>query len=261
MKNIIFIIITSITTIYLSNTAIVDTSLITKQSVINGNYILTIDYQYDNEGRIIKESLNNYEINKDGDSIQTTYANVKPAVYKYFTDSILIEVNNTWRKLVLNKKTLFTKDISPNSFSKVKKLTTRLRHTYNSNGFVIKTVLFDDYITYSYSTIYDYEYSNKNLVKETQTNRNIGSDNTVTEDSYYIEYEYFKNKLNSIGNINFGKKYLGKSSKNLIKKEIGSNGYIANYEYEFDKNGNVTKKSIFNNKDGIKTREFNYEYN
>jgi len=234
-------------------------SLISNYSIINGKYISKNNYEYDNSGRLIKVLRNNYE-NKNGFLTQKLDVKNKPTIYKYLKDSIVVSVNNTWRKIILNKKGLFVKDISPNSFSKTKKLTTRLKKSFNSNDYLIKTELFDDYVTYSYSTIYEYEYSNGNIIKETRTSRNIGSDGEISGNSYDIEYEYFEDKLNSIGNANFGKGYLGNSSKNLIKIEKSSNGYIANYKYEFDKNGNVTKMSIFNNKNGKKTREYTYEY-
>jgi hypothetical protein len=228
--------------------------------MLYGKYILKTSYDYDSEGRLVKESGNTYELNKEGFIIQEVMAGGTPAMYTYFKDSIVMTVNNTWVRMILNKKNLFIKNITPNEFSKTNQLTTREKRTYNSNGFVIKMEVFDDYVTYSYSMIYDYEYSNGNIIKETRTSQNKSSDGTISGNSYYIEYEYYEDKLNTLGNANFGKNYLGNSNKNLIKREKKSNGYIAKHEYEFDKNGNVTKMNIFDEKNGTKTDEYNYEY-
>jgi hypothetical protein len=68
--------------------------------------------------------------------------------------------------------------------------------------------------------------------------------------SYYTyTNEYYLDKKNTLGNESRGSSFLGKSDKNLIKKQTiayTSNSltdtYIFDFTYEFDKNDNVTKK-------------------
>lgn len=235
-------------------------SLVKGYSMLYGKYIMKTNYEYDIKGRLVKESVNTYEVNKEGSIMQEVMAGRTPAFYTYFKDSVVMTVNNTWVRMILNKKKLFIKNITPNEFSKTNKLTTREKQTYDSNGFVIKKEVFDDYVTYSFSMVYDYEYSNGNILKETRTSQNKSSDGTNTENSYYIEYEYYEDKLNTLGNVNFGKNYLGNSNKNLVKREKKSNGYNIKYEYEFDKNGNITTMNVLDEKSGIKAKEYHYEY-
>jgi len=186
--------------------------------------------------------------------------NEKPVIYTYFKDSILVDVNNTWNRIILDEKGLFVRDESPNEFSKTKAITSRLKHTYNKEGYLIKLVLFDDYVSYSYSTIYLYEYKNGNMIKTTHKNRNIDENGFVNESSYTITYEYHNDLPNTIGNTQFGKSYLGRSNKNLIKKERNSNNYSATYNYDFDKQGKIIRLRHINDENGMVVRDYKYEY-
>ena len=64
-------------------------------------------------------------------------------------------------------------------------------------------------------------------------------------------YEYYLDKINTIGNSNYGINFTGKESKNLVKTkkqtEIGQNGntftYEYSYVYEFDSKNRVIKST------------------
>lgn len=234
--------------------------LIKKYSYKEGNYFTTTNCEYDNKGRIISEYSTQYEISKTGQLIEKNSEQNRNIKYLYYKDSIVINLNGTWDKLLLNKRNLYAYDLTPNEFSDTKKLTTRQKYTYNENSFVIKSELFLDYVTYSYSTINEYFYLNGNIIKEIRTEMNDGKITDIPGNPVISEYEYYFDKINTIRNINFGKKYLGKSNKNLIKKIKFSNGQIENYRYEFDKNGNVIKMIITPNDDETRNIEYNYEY-
>lgn len=235
--------------------------LIKKCSYKVGNYFIVTNYEYDKKGRIILEIVKEYETSNTGQLIEKNSEQDRNVKYSYYKDSIVVKLNGTWDKLILNKKKLFTYDLTPNEFSDTKKLTTRQKYTYNENSNVLISELFLDYVTYTYSTNYEYEYLNGNILKETRTEMNDGKITAIQGNPVVSEYEYYNDKKNTIGNINYGKKYLGISNKNLIKKIIYSNGQFENYFYEFDKSGKVIKMIIIPNEDKSKSREFSYEYN
>ena len=62
--------------------------------------------------------------------------------------------------------------------------------------------------------------------------------------SYDVQYTYYTDKENTIGNQNMGQPYLGKQSKNLAKTITGQ-GTPLEYTYDFYSNGNV--KAVYRN--------------
>jgi len=260
MKNIYTALLISILFFSLKCNAQNHSSLISEYSHIRDKHVIKINFEYDNKNRLIKKISNSYDINELGESINLNEAEAQIVSYDYYQDSIVSHPNGVWCKIVLNKSNLFEKEVTVNEFSKTKALTSRLTNTYNIDGFLIKEVIFNDYITYNSSSTYEYEYLNGNLAKETTTNRSVNPDGAVWENSGFLEYEYFDDKPNSLANSNFGKEYLGKSSKNLVKKLKNNNGYVAYYEYEFDQKGNVTKRTFIRIADGVKMDEEHYKY-
>jgi YD repeat-containing protein len=105
---------------------------------------------------------------------------------------------------------------------------------YDDNGFLI---------THSFG-ITDYsineQLSNdrKNILSVNGTGFNyLGGDFKET-----TSYEYYKDKLNTIGNKNFGKQYLGKSSENLLKSST-KNGETTSYTYILDAQQRVSTQT------------------
>ena len=80
---------------------------------------------------------------------------------------------------------------------------------------------------------YHYYYTGSNLDSIISTFNNAGGSNT-----YYDEY--YTDKINTIGNDNYGQSFLGMSSKNPVKlaRDIGSSGPgnypQTSYTYEYD---------------------------
>ncbi len=62
--------------------------------------------------------------------------------------------------------------------------------------------------------------------------------------TYDVNYTYYLDKENTIGNQNMGQPYLGKQSKNLVETMVGQ-GSSNDYSYDFYSNGNV--KAIYRN--------------
>lgn len=75
------------------------------------------------------------------------------------------------------------------------------------------------------------EWLNGNLVKIT------GSQDVL--------YTYYEDKDNIMGESNFGKLYVGKDSKNLLKA-VSYGGTTVNYEYEFDPLNKIVKRFASN---------------
>jgi len=234
--------------------------LISEYSNASGKYATKINYQYDNKNRLIKKIVSQYEINEKGEWNKTNDLKEKPITFAYYQDSIVSTADGSWLKIILNRNGLFEKDVAVNEFSKTNALTNRLTRSYNQDGFLIKEILFDDYVTYSTTSTTEYEYKNGNLTKESTKNRRVNQEGEVWENSGILEYEYFKNTTNSIGNTNFGTSYLGRSSRNLVQNLKNENGYAAYYEYDFDPKGNVTKRTLIRIADCVKMSEENYKY-
>jgi hypothetical protein len=70
---------------------------------------------------------------------------------------------------------------------------------------------------------------------------NIGNLISTVSNGYTTNYEYYTDKINTIGYYNWGIYFLGKDSKNLIKSAI-QNTYTTNFNYTFDSNNRVSKK-------------------
>lgn len=81
------------------------------------------------------------------------------------------------------------------------------------------------------------------------------------------EYEYYLNKVNTIGNENFGQHRWGFSSKNPVKRmtsHFDAGDVVTDYTYEFDSEGYITKVTESSLVSGSSTpevswRKFTYE--
>jgi len=115
-------------------------------------------------------------------------------------------------------------------------------YEYDSSGHLIKWTT-----SWGTSSMYTtYEYINGNLI--TEKDFNIKDMQSIEAGS--ARYEYYLDKENTLSNEYFGKGFLGKSSKNLLKKITGSNGDTVTYTYEYDKDNfvrNMTEAPSFGN--------------
>ena len=112
-------------------------------------------------------------------------------------------------------------------------------NSYDNDGFSIEIKHFSRGTTNRrlYQT-YKYDIVNNNPVKEWAIDNN--------GKAYLInELFYFEDKLNTIGNENFGLTWLGRSSHNLLKKTThysNSDTTVINYLYDFDAQNRVIRK-------------------
>ena len=127
-------------------------------------------------------------------------------------------------------------------------------YTYDTNGIL----LLSSYSSGNWTNEVKYTITDGNLIKQTKKNVTIYNNTEyITTDT--TTYEYLTDKTNTIGSNAHGTSYFGVDSKNLISKEISSNGTIMSYEYEFNNSGKVTKLTKKNNSGDI-TWSIKYTY-
>ncbi|MFN8296880.1 MAG: hypothetical protein U0T69_11835 [Chitinophagales bacterium] len=115
---------------------------------------------------------------------------------------------------------------------------------YDTNGFITE----QEYSTTDYNRIDKIINDSKNVTQIISKGYSYnGGDFTYTS-----TIQYHTDKPNTIGNINFGKIFLGNSSENLVKS-ISENGNTINYFYEFDALQRVIKKTSKSNTEEIVT--------
>lgn len=98
---------------------------------------------------------------------------------------------------------------------------------YDSDGRAVSEIEYTQNISYTYD--------GDNLSERHSTSMSFSS---------VIQYTYYTDKENTIGNQNMGQPYLGKQSKNLAKTITGQ-GTPLEYTYDFYSNGNV--KAVYRN--------------
>ncbi len=171
-------------------------------------YSYTENYNYDNNGRIV--SMNN--------------TNGYIETYSYGNDTIQVSRNDNQ---------LLTYILNSQGFAV--KLHTKYLPAGNYSTSIFKLDLDGHVITYVGNPGDINVWSGGNLVSRTDSNGVLLSTTT-----------YFTNKSNTIGNVNFGKYFLGKSSVNLQNSNVLSNGGTTVFTYEFDALNRVTKYSTSN---------------
>lgn len=193
-------------------------------------------YYYNNSGKIIKVkySDNSYDT--------VIYTNNK-VHFKFFNElnqlagELLLNLNanglatNGWFLNYGSKvnKSVFSK-ILVNPSSVKTNDTMYYTFQYNSNGYLTQQTITYNNINNTYTFNYD---SNGNL-------------SSISSNSNTTTYEYFTDKINTIGDHNKGVTYFGKQSKNLIKSSTTNNTYTVYYSYEIS-NNKVVKERQFNN--------------
>lgn len=199
----------------------------------------TLYFTYDDSNRLTKIA----------NSFDTTYF-----TYEYVSDTLRIRLHNGYSSNYLEDKS----------------------YLLDNNG-LISEYIYENGLISDISEFYKYNNS-KFLFTKMESMIDYGNlDSLWNDDNNYIlkishyggllgggtityHYEYFNN-LNTIGNDNFGKSFLGKSSKNLVKTENFYNDNSSQifrerdtifYSYEYDNNNRViiqrTKSALTNNK-------------
>jgi hypothetical protein len=107
----------------------------------------------------------------------------------------------------------------------------------NSKGYVILEKGQYSSTNYSYDSLgFQLSKNGKNIV----VNGNLIQSEEVNNTNYF---EFYLDKINTIGYFNFGAYFWGKSNQNLIKKYTRSdNNNSYTNTYEFDEKGRVTKQ-------------------
>lgn len=106
-------------------------------------------------------------------------------------------------------------------------------YKYDNRGFVTE----ENFSITDYNRLDQLVYDNKNVTQIISK----GSSYNDGQFSYTTTIQYLTDK-NTIGNINFGKAFLGNSSENLVKS-ITENGKTTSYLYELDAQQRVINKT------------------
>ena len=170
-----------------------------------GNDTIVTTYTYDSKGRLVSSKSNSYT---------TTYnyvsANLITTTYFYENDSVKQE--NISTSYILDSKGNASK-----MYSSIMKDTISIY--YSPDGY------------------------NRGSGSMLNFKLEVIDGNVVNKNN--IAYEYYLDKINTIGSENKGIYFYGKDSKNLVKSDkwVGTNGMSSNtdYSYEFDSKNRVIK--------------------
>jgi hypothetical protein len=214
-----------------------------------GKYIASMSFQYDSQGKIIQMIFDNPP---DIDSL----------IYKYeYYPSMVIEKifyrnNDKYGRTVyyLNSDGLAISETdmgyNQNGDSSVGQTVT---YKYNTDGYMLekKSYLYGDTATW---ISYNWQIMNGNITSM-ELSLSLWGGGSVTE-----SYEYIPNSVNTLGNTNAGKMFLGKSSTNLIKSSITNNTTpkSGTYSYAFDSMNRVIQEFIRG--DGLMTSTVNLTF-
>ena len=191
----------------------------------NGEVYSHVTYEYDKSGRVVTEIWR-----EEGEN----------DIYKYTYGANKITVDNEY-----DGDTYSTDYYLENGIITYSMGDENATYTYNDKKELIKVI--DDTYTYVY----------------TWTNGNITTQNL----SQYgvFEYSYSKNAIKTLGlnnfeedipnNILFCYGYFGAKNANLMSGYTWGTKEKYDYEYEFDRNGNVTSMKEYNIEDGTRKLE------
>jgi len=219
--------------------------------------ISSTSYQYDNQGRVIN-------INNNSDSYSTLEYSSSNILLKDYVSGKLVNTTS----LILNELGLCT-SISYGDNNQ------HDTYEYDIAGFRKSLIIEDDiYLTTFTYTVFEGNIVSLILEDKTKTANSAllkeieflpGSFISAYPDNSYAsksklksanlnnttktDFQYFNDKINTIGNENLGRSFLGKTNKNPIKKAVYSSlsgsGFIEtrtiNYTYEYDNKGRITK--------------------
>jgi len=199
-----------------------------------GNIVET--YTYDSQKRLSKVVFTS---TTNGSSYYYEYTYTNDAVLEYHSNETLHELEETLpngvtrlnctanpRSLKLNNQGYY---VGMSSTCEEKSL------GYDANGFVVS----QNYAITDFSKNETMRNDKRNVTTINSKGFSyLGGDFTTV-----VNLDYFYDKVNTVGNKNFGKNFLGKSSENLIKTESENNQTIS-YTYTFDAQQRVLNRTI-----------------
>ncbi len=214
-----------------TNGAIASEALVKTKT--EGNQVET--YYYDAQKRVTKVVFSSL-VNPDTYYHEYTYSGASVSEYRseeprYELEQTLpngvtkINCTSNPRVLKLNANGLYAGNAS-NCESK--------SFGYDNNQFVTM----EDYSIDDYKRTDDIKNDSKNVTRIYAKGFSYGGGEFAST----TIFDYYTDKINTIGNTNFGAAYLGKSSENLMKSQT-ENGVITQYTYEFDAQQRVSKRT------------------
>ncbi|OJJ14911.1 hypothetical protein BKI52_40870 [marine bacterium AO1-C] len=209
-------------------------------------------FAYNQQGDVTSTIMSNYVINKDGK--KDTLGPYIIEKHTYYKDSITNKYHHDPR-YPNPRGIVFIETPEPHIFRGMKhtfflnpqKLIQKIRswisyrylkqRRYDKVGHLVYEETINLSPSQSVSKTF-YKYHQGNLVQSTtfyydNTQQNIPKDTLIVNNEYYLD------KLNTLGNANYGKRFYGKSSKNLLKSSQVKGDAKITYLYTFDKKGRV----------------------
>ncbi len=191
-------------------------------------------YSYDNQNRISRIVFST----TTGPSYYHEFTYSNGAVSEYHSGEPLYELeqvlpNGTIKLNCTSNPSIFK--LNTNGFYAGTTTTCQTQsYKYDTNGFIVN----QDYAITDYNTVEQVINDNKNILQISGKGFSYGGG----EFDINTNYDYYLDKISSIGNKNFGRSYLGKSSENLLKKET-QNGETTTYTYLYDAQQRVIQKT------------------
>jgi len=214
-----------------------------------GQFIASMSFQYDSQGKILQMISDNPP---DIDSLVHKY--------EYYPSMVIEKIfypnNNKYGRTIyyLNSEGLAISETdigySPNGDSSVAQTAT---YKYNTIGYMTEKK------SYFYGDTAAWMSFNWQIINGNNISLVFGlavwSGVSVTEN-----YDYYPNSVNTLGNSNTGKMFLGKSNINLIKSSITNNTTpkTGQYSYVYDSMNRVIKEFIRGN--GLTSSTLNLTY-
>jgi hypothetical protein len=158
-------------------------------------------------------------------SLTTDFNRLSDTLTINYSGSIVILTEGTYKSTyTLDLNGLATMQIMPNNDT--------VFYKYDESGYEVEEK--------SRGDIFTFGYLDGNKIHE--------SHNSST-----INYSFNNDKVNTIGQENYGIAYLGKQNKNLIRSYVDPSGITVTYSYEFDSKNRVIKER----NGGYKTYNYN----
>jgi len=220
--------------------------------------ISSTSYQYDKQGRLIK-------MNNNSESYSTLEYSSSSIILKDYVSGKLVNTTT----LILNTLGLCTSvssdstnqtdtyeyDITGFQTSLIIEDEIYLRTFTNtvSEGNIVTQILRDKTKTDNSASLKEIEFMPGSFISAYPENRYASKSKLKSanlSETMKTDFQYFNDKINTIGNENLGRSFLGKMNKNPIKKVTYSFSYygsfrvtgIINYTYEYDIKGRITKQ-------------------
>jgi YD repeat-containing protein len=197
-----------------------------------------------------------YTYGADGNITTTKSSDGTFISYKYSGSTIAENMADSSRNLFINSTIYLNSsglaDSTVSNYQDEKYLKT---YTHNAGGFITES---RDYAMGQMQDLSSSEVKDGN-----QTTATISD--SASKPMFKVFFEYFQDKPNSVNYENYGMKFLGADSKNLIKKMVqllptGDTLRVNSFSYHYDDKGRVTSKITFDMKRGIVADSTAYSY-